>query len=55
MLVNLLDDEDVTAHVISSLRKLKSKKSASKISKFLNHKNPWIRKEAKKALDKIGY
>ncbi len=53
VLINLLDDEDVAAHAIISLGKLKSLKAKSKIAELVNHEKYLIKKEAKKALKKI--
>ena len=52
-LINLLDDDDVAAHAITSLGKLKSINSREKIHKLLNHPRSLIRKVAKKAIERI--
>lgn len=54
LLIGLLDDKEVQGHALGALRKLKSKKAAEKASLLLSSPNAWIRKEAKKLLDKIG-
>ena len=52
-LIGLLDDEEISPHVLDALGKLKSQKAKSKISELTNHQKPLIRKEAQKALKKI--
>lgn len=54
LLIDLLDDSDVRGHVFSVLGKIKSQKAKSKINELLLDKNSFIRKEAAKALKKIG-
>jgi HEAT repeat protein len=54
ILIESLDDEEVVAQAIDALSKLKSKKAKTKITELLNHFNPLIRKEALKAIKKIG-
>lgn len=53
VLINLLDDEEVSPYAINSLGQLKSKKAKTKINDLLNHKKPLIRKEAQKFLKKM--
>lgn len=53
VLVSLLDDDVVTGHAIMGLGRLKAKRARSSIERYLNHPKPWIRKEAKKAIEKI--
>ncbi len=53
VLIDLLDDEEVAGHAIMALGKLKSKKAYPKIEGFLDHPKAWVRKEAKRALEKI--
>jgi len=53
-LFDLLDDSDVTGHAIYALGCMKSQKAKAKIGFFLNSKSAYIRREAKKALKKIG-
>lgn len=52
-LISLLDDDEISPHVLDALGKLKSQKAKSKISELTNHQKPLIRKEAQKALKKI--
>jgi HEAT repeat protein len=53
VLLDLLNDEEVAAHAVMGLGKLKAKKAAPKIEPFLEHPRPWVRREAKKALARI--
>lgn len=53
VLINLLDDNNVSSHALAALGKLKSQKAKGNIIKMINDKNPLIRKEAQKALKKI--
>jgi len=53
VLINLLDDDDVIAHALETLGKMKSKKAKDKISALANHPKALIRKEALKALKKV--
>ena len=54
ILIDLLDDNDVTGHAIYALGCLKSQKAKAKIEIFLNDKSAYLRRSAKKALKKIG-
>jgi len=53
-LIDLLDDSDVIGHAIYALGCVKSQKAKAKIEPFLNNKSAFLRREAKKALKKIG-
>ncbi len=53
ILIDLLDDNEVTIFALQSLGKLKSRKAKGKIIPFLSHTDSSIRKEAQKALSKI--
>jgi HEAT repeat protein len=53
ILVRLLDDEDVSAHAIFALGKLRAVEARSAIEPFLDHSRSLLRKEARKALAKI--
>ena len=53
-LIDLLNDSDVTGHAIYALGCLKSQKAKARIELFLENKSAYIRREAKKALKKIG-
>jgi HEAT repeat protein len=52
-LLTLLDDDDIAGYAIMALGKLKASEARSAIEPFIHHRDPWVRKEAKKALDKI--
>lgn len=52
-LIELLSDDDVNGHAVIALGKRRSQAAARAISRLLVHSNPWVRKEAKKALERI--
>lgn len=54
VLINLLDDEEVTPHALEALGRMKSKKAKDKVSMLTNHPKALIRKEAQKALKKVS-
>jgi HEAT repeat protein len=54
VLVELLDDEDVVGHAVMALGRLKARRARPAIERCLDDPRPWVRKEAKKALVKIG-
>ena len=54
VLIDLLDDDEISPHVLEALGKLKSQSAKTKIKEMIDHKKPLIRKEAQKALKKIG-
>jgi len=54
ILIKLLDDFEVAPHALDALGRLKSKKAKEKIEILRGHKNKLIRKEAERALKKIG-
>src|ERR1700744_6636741 len=54
VLIKLLSDEEVAVYALEALGKLKSKKAKAKISMLSNDSNALIKKEAQKALKKIG-
>lgn len=53
VLLELLNDSDLTGHAIIALSNFKEPKLISHIEPFKNHKNKWVRKEAEKAIKKI--
>lgn len=53
ILITLLNDDEIVAHVIEALGRMKSHKAIDKITGLLNHSNPMVRKEAQKALKNI--
>lgn len=54
VLINLLDDEEVTPHALEALGRMKSSKAREKITMLTNHPKALIRKEALKALKKVS-
>lgn len=52
-LIELLGDDEVVAHALDALGRLKSQKAKAKIEELANHSKSLIREEAKKALKKI--
>jgi hypothetical protein len=54
VLVELLDDDLVAAQAVTALGRLKASRARAAIERCLEHPRPLVRKEAKKALDKIG-
>lgn len=54
VLIQVLDDDEIAPHALEALGKLKSQKAKSKISELTKHPKPLIKKEAIKALKKIG-
>ena len=53
VLLDLLKDEEMSGHAIVALGKLKPPAARSHIEPFLKHPNAWVRKEAKKTIEKI--
>lgn len=54
VLIKLLNDDEVIPHALEALGKMKSKKAKEKIEILTDHPKPLIKKEAQKALKKIG-
>lgn len=54
VLITLLDDNEVATHAIEALGRRKSQKAKDKILNLINHPKALLRKEAQKALKKIG-
>ena len=52
-LLNCLADEQLTGHAIFALGQLRAVEAQGAIEPYLNHKNKWFRKEARRALAKI--
>lgn len=52
-LIRLLEDEEVRGHAIAALGKLRAACARQNIQSYLNHSNAWIRKEARKTLERI--
>ncbi len=53
VLVELLKDDEVCGHAIIALGKLKAPASRAHVQPFLRHPNEWVRKEAKRTIEKI--
>ncbi len=53
VLTRLLEEDDVRGHAIAALGKLRAGKAREKIKEFLTYPNAWIRREAKRALERI--
>lgn len=53
-LISLLNDTDVLPHAIDALGKLRSIKAKSYLENLLTNSSPLVRKEAKKALQRIN-
>ena len=53
LLLDLLDDDDVSAHALTALRKLKPSGISAYIEPLLNHPQTMVRREAKKTLAKL--
>ena len=51
-IVGLLNDDDIDGHIISTLYKMKAYDYADYVKPFLHHKQLWIRKEAKRYMEK---
>ncbi len=54
LLIELLDDEDVAAHAAMALGKLRADEARSALERHLASPQPLVRREAKKALAKLG-
>lgn len=52
-LIQLLDDSDVGVAAMMALGKLRVKAARSRVESFLKDPDPWVRREAKRALAKI--
>jgi len=49
-----LEDEDVAGYAVMGLGKLKAREARAAVEPFVDHGKPWVRKEAKEALAKLG-
>jgi hypothetical protein len=54
VLVELLDDEDVNGQAVKALGKLKAPETRPALEPMLSDPRAWVRREAKKALAKLG-
>ena len=52
-LIGLLEDEDLAGYAIMALGKLRAKEARHAIEHLITHPKSWVRREAKKALDKL--
>lgn len=50
LLIEMLDDDQIVGHVLIAIRKRKLASARDRVMKLIGHGNPWIGKEAKKAL-----
>jgi HEAT repeat protein len=53
VLLALLDDEDVAGYAVMGLGKIKAREARPAVERFLDHRESWVRREAKKALAKL--
>lgn len=53
ILIELLNDDEVAAHALNALKRLKSKKAIDAIKKLVDHKNRLVRSEAIKTLETL--
>jgi HEAT repeat protein len=53
VLVELLEDEQVAGHAVLALRKLAVPETRAAIEPFAEHPRTWVRREARRALEKI--
>lgn len=53
LLVRLLEDDEVVGHAASALGSLKAVEAEAHLEKLLTHPRAWVRKEAKRAIEKI--
>lgn len=54
VLLDLLEDREVAPYAVMGLGKLRASEARSAIQRFLDHPEPWVRKEAKKAMARLG-
>lgn len=54
LLVDLLGDDDVAGFALQGLVKLKVQAPRLEIERLLNHPEPWVRKDARKALARLS-
>ncbi|TMK79760.1 MAG: hypothetical protein E6G47_07790 [Actinobacteria bacterium] len=53
VLIGLLDDEDVSGHVVKALGKLRAPESRPALESKLDDPRAWVRREAQRALSKL--
>ena len=54
VLLELLDDDEIAGHVVMALGKLGRSEARSAIEPLVEHPKPWVRREAKKALQRLA-
>lgn len=54
VLIELLDDPDVSGHAVIALRKLRATKARPHLEKMLHDKRAWVRKEVQRALTALA-
>lgn len=54
VLIRLLGDDDVLAHAIRALGKMRAPQARAPLTSFLRHERALVRREARRALAKIG-
>lgn len=53
VLIQLLDDDEVAAHAIAGIKKLKAARARPYVELLLNHPKPLVRAEARRTLSKL--
>lgn len=53
VLLDLVGDHEVTGHAVMALGKLRAQRARPVLEKLLEHPQTWIRREAKKALNRL--
>ena len=54
LLIGLLDDDDVSGHAVKALAKLGAQDARPELERMVSDPRSWVRKEAQKALAKLG-
>lgn len=54
VLAGLIDDHDVVGHAVMALGNLRASEAREALQRCLENPRPWVRKEARKALSRIG-
>jgi HEAT repeats len=54
VLTELLDDDSVVGHAVIALGRLKAVRARPAIEHCLTHPQPWVRRKAKKALERLA-
>jgi HEAT repeat protein len=54
VLIDMLGDEQVAGHAITALGRLKALQAREPIERFLTDSRTWVRREAKKALERLA-